>query len=233
MAVLIIAVLAGGFFAWRYYQNKKAVNQKTPDAVAIQSNPSVPVTPTPAAVSSPAPTLVYPMTDFVARASTNLFGTYYAPSGSSHPDRTVCPNATYYPGYHAAIDLETTAAEANQKIPVFAIASGTVKQVSAVTGYGGLIIIQYNLGGADYTAYYGHIDLSTVKTKKGEPVTVGETLASLGDACSTSNGNVRKHLHFGLHKGTSVVVSGYVASKSELSNWADPKELLSSLGAKQ
>jgi len=143
----------------------------------------------------------------------------------------VCPNATYYPGYHTAVDLETTAAQANQSIPVFAIAAGTVGQVSAVSGYGGLIVVQYNLGGADYIAYYGHINLSTAKVKAGQSVTVGETLADLAPACSLANGNVRKHLHFGLYKGTGVDVRGYAPDKAALESWMNPVELLKSLGA--
>jgi len=232
ITVLIIAAFVGGFFVWRDYRNKKAADQQAAaDAAFIQSNPSVPATPSLESVTKPAPTLVYPMTNFSSRTTTNLFGAYFAPGGATNPDMAVCPNATYYTGYHTAVDLETAATEVNQNVPVFAIATGTVKQVSEVSGYGGLIVVGYNLGGADYTAYYGHLDLSTAKVKNGEAVTVGETLASLGAACSSSNGVVRKHLHFGLHNGAALVVSGYVASKSELSSWTDPVVLLSSLGA--
>ncbi|MEI8061313.1 MAG: M23 family metallopeptidase [Candidatus Berkelbacteria bacterium] len=232
ISVLIVAVLTGGFFTWRYYKNKKTASaQAAADAAFIQSNPSVPVTPTPTSVVAPVPTYVYPITNFASRATTNLFGTYYPSGGSDNPDRKVCPSAVYYAGYHTAIDLETTSSETNQNVPVFAVAAGTVRQISAVTGYGGLIVVGYNLGGADYTAYYGHIDLSTAKVKNGDTVTVGETLASLGAACSTSNGDVRKHLHFGLHRGTEIVANGYVTSKSDLASWADPVALLSSLSA--
>ena len=119
-AVLIVAILVAGFFAWRYYKNKKIVDQKTADTALIQSNPSVPAVPTPQSIIKPAPTLVYPIGNFTGRATTNFFGTYYPASGTSNPDRLICPNATYYAGYHTAIDLETTAEEANQNIPVFA-----------------------------------------------------------------------------------------------------------------
>ncbi len=232
-AAFIIALVTSGFFIWRHYKNHQTPVSQTSNSSPATSaqTPSVPATPTPTSVAQPTPTLVFPISNFSSRATTDFFGTYYSAGGSSNPDRLVCPNATYYAGYHTAIDLETTAAEANQNVPVFAIASGTVRQIGAVSGYGGLIVVQYTLASNDYTAYYGHIDLATVKVKTGEAVTVGETLASLGAACSTSNGDVRKHLHFGLHKGTSIVVSGYVSDQSTLSNWQDPLALLKSLGA--
>jgi len=238
-AILVCVVLISGFFVWHNYKNRQTTTNQSSSSTNSTSipttptqTPSVPTVPTPNLVANPAPTLVYPISNFSSRATTNLFDTYYPPGGSSSTDRQVCSNATYYSGYHTAVDLETTTAEANQNVPIFAIAAGTVKQVSAVSGYGGLIVVQYNLGGADYTAYYGHIDLFSVKVKSGENVSVGETLASLGTVCSSANGNIRKHLHFGLYKGTSIVVSGYVATKSELANWADPTALLENLGAR-
>lgn len=229
--VLIIAALVGGFFLWRYWKNRKTVSQQ-PSSISTSTTGSTPSSSSdPAPSTTPAPTLVYPISNFSTRATTNLFGTFYPAGGSSNPDRLVCPGATYYPGYHTAVDLETTSAEASQNIPVFAISAGTVREVSAVSGYGGLIVIQYNLGGADYSAYYGHINSSTAKVKAGQSVTVGEALADLGPACSSLNGDVRKHLHFGLHKGAAIDVRGYVLDKTALSSWADPVALLSSLGA--
>ena len=232
ISVLIIAALVGGFFLWRYYKNRKTASSQTSSATTstAQSTPSTSSNPAPSSTTS-APTLVYPISSFATRATTNLFGTFYLAGGSANPDRLVCPNATYYSGYHTAVDLETTSAEASQNMPVLAIAAGTVRQVSAVSGYGGLIVIQYNLGGSNYTAYYGHINLSTAKVKAGQNVTVGETLANLGPSCSLTNGDVRKHLHFGLHKGTAIDVRGYAPDKTALASWVDPVQLLNSLGA--
>lgn len=227
--ILIAMVLITGFFLWRYYQNRKTENQQT----TTLSTSSPPSNPSPTSSSKPAPTLVYPILNFVSRATENLFGSYFPSGGSTNPDLTVCPTATYYSGYHTAVDIETNASEANSNISIFAIAAGTVREVSTVSGYGGLIVIQYNLGGADYTAYYGHVDLSTAKIKIGDKVNVGETLASLGSACSAANGNVRKHLHFGLHKGSAIDIRGYVPNKTELDAWVDPKLLLEKLGASQ
>ena len=231
IVVLLIAALVGGFFLWRYYKNRNLASQQTPSTAESTTGSTSGASSNLAPSMALAPTLVYPIGSFASRATTNLFGTYYPTGGSSDPDRLVCPNATYYPGYHNAVDLETTSGESIQDIPVFAIAAGTVRQVSAVSGYGGLIVVQYNLGGADYTAYYGHINLSTAKVKAGQSVKVGETLADLGPACSQANGDVRKHLHFGLHKGTTVDVRGYVPDKTALESWINPTELLKSLGA--
>jgi murein DD-endopeptidase MepM/ murein hydrolase activator NlpD len=127
--------------------------------------------------------------------------------------------------------LETFPNELNIAVPVRSIAEGMVREVSPVSGYGGLIVIEYSLGGNTYTAYFGHINLATATVKAGDHVTAGEHIVDLGPQCSSTNGNVRKHLHFGLHKGSSIDVRGYVPDQSILSNWVDPKTLLASLGA--
>lgn len=238
IAAIVILVLAGGV----YYLVKKKANATTQNPVSTNtqstdstppvklSDSAVPNT-TPSPSQTFAPTLVYPLDNFAARITANDFGQYYPPGGTTNPDRKVCSNATYYVGYHTANDLETFPNELNIAVPVKSIADGTVREVSPVSGYGGLIVIEYNLGGSTYTAYFGHINLATATVKAGDHVTAGEHIADLGSQCSNINGNVRKHLHFGLHKGTTIDVRGYVPDQTTLSNWVDPKVLLSSLGA--
>jgi murein DD-endopeptidase MepM/ murein hydrolase activator NlpD len=231
LVILAFAALIGSFFIWKFYKNKK--NTKDQHIAEVQSNVDLPVAPPATTTTKSAPVLIYPISNFSSRATENLFGSYFAPGGSSNPDRKVCKNATYYSGYHTAIDLETTADETNSSVPVLAIASGIVRQAGSVSGYGGLIVIEYDLSGSKYTAYYGHVDISTVSLKKDQKVNIGDKLGELGAACSSSNGDVRKHLHFGLHKGTAIDVCGYVPNQNELSAWVDPALLLSSLEATQ
>lgn len=172
--------------------------------------------------------VVPPMDNFLGRITLNKFG--------NEPSKTDLPSGQYsdlscsggknYAGFHTANDLEVTVAERRKPVPVYSIADGTVRQASAVNGYGGLVVIEYKINGATYTAYYGHIDLKTVSVKTGSKVAVGEKIAELAPGCSSANGNTRKHLHFGLHKGSAVVVSGYVTDKKSLSNWVDARNII-------
>ncbi len=182
-------------------------------------------------VNTAAPALLaYPIDKFQQRATANFFGTYYPVGGHDHPDLKVCPTAKYYSGYHTGMDLETFSTELNTSVPVFAIADGIVRQAGPVTGYGTLVVIGFSLKGDDYTTYYGHINGSTVTVKAGDAVTQGEKIAELGPACSSANGDVRKHLHFGLHKGAGIDVRGYVPDKTTLDNWVDSATFFSANG---
>ena len=180
-------------------------------------------TPATTNVAKPASAIAYPMDNMPERPTDNPFGTFYPPGGEDHPDLIVCPTAKYYSGYHTGLDLEATSAEQTTAVPVYAIADGKVRQAGPVTGYGTLIVLEFTVSDATYTAYYGHVDSKTVTVKAGELVSKGEKIAELGTDCSSANGNVRKHLHFGLHKGTSINVRGYAPNQATLNNWLDPK----------
>lgn len=169
--------------------------------------------------------LDYPLPDFASRSTINLFGNYY-PSGTprnKYPD-SVCSNNTLFTGYHAADDLEITSTEQNIDVPVYAISDGIVQFAGSISGYGGLIILSFTYQSQSYTALYGHVDIRTLKFSKGQSVKRGDSLANLAPACSSYSGNNRKHLHFGIHKGTAIVVSGYVSTKDALNNWLNPKQ---------
>lgn len=232
--LLALAAIVYLVFFRKAKTNSSSNNQASTSSIAnsSQSNqtPTSTSTPTPAA-NQPAPTLVYPITQFADRITTNDFGQHWPAGGTTNPDIKVCPKATYYVGFHTANDLETFANEQNTPVPVYAIAAGTVKEAGPVSGYGGLIVLESTINGSVNTIYYGHIDLGTKTVTAGDSVSAGQKIAELGPACSPTNGNVRKHLHFGMHKGTAVDVKGYVPSQSDLSAWTDPNSLLSSLNA--
>lgn len=223
LIIFLILLVAGGVYILFFYHKKTTPN--TPSSISTTQSQNTTTTGSTSTTIQPAPTLVYPIDRFLERITTNDFGTYYPSGGSSNPDTKVCPSATYYVGYHTANDLETFPEEENSAVPAYAIADGVVRQIGPVSGYGGLIVIESTINNQIYTIYYGHLDLSTSALKTQDKVTVGQKIAELGKQCSQSNGDVRKHLHFAIHKGTTIDVRGYAPSETALSDWLDPKTL--------
>ncbi len=74
------------------------------------------------------------------------------------------------------------------------------------------------------TAVYGHIKYFSVEKEAGDLVEKGEQIAILGTK-GLETDDERKHLHFGIHKGSEVDIRGYVQNKSELSAWLDPNSI--------
>ena len=99
-------------------------------------------------------------------------------------------------------------------------------QTGAIEGYGGVVIQACQVKGEDVTVLYGHLDYNAFQKKAGDQVSRGEELGVLGDAKSAETGQTRKHLHFGVHKGTEIEMRGYVQQKSELDQFIDPLTLL-------
>lgn len=210
-----------GLLIW---QKNKAVapsSQKIEENNPVDQNPDVP--------EAPKPNVIYPMSSFKDREIVNPFGRYFAPGTSSHPDLDVCSNAVAYTGYHTALDIEALPDETSKSVPILSIASGIVRRATTASGYGGLVVIQYALNGQTYTAYYGHLNINSINLKENAKVNLGDKIGELGPACSSANGVTRKHLHFGLHKGTEIDIRGYVPSQNVLNNWADPASLLKTL----
>ena len=223
LAIILLIALITIYF--KFIKGDNPFSQKAIDSPSSsQATPSV----TPTSVFDPKYGLTYPMSNFKSRVWLNGFG--------NNPSKTInrndysdyiCTGQTMKDGLHTAVDAEVSREEINEDIPVYSIADGEVRQAQEVSGYGGLIIIQYNIQGADYTALYGHLNSKTFSAKEGSKVTKGEKLALLGAECSSENGNVRKHLHFGIHKGTAIDIKGYVANTIALSSWLDPFQLYS------
>jgi murein DD-endopeptidase MepM/ murein hydrolase activator NlpD len=233
---IVLIMLAGIMIGAGYYFKsvRKQVNPSAPNTNVPSSNNSpAPTSTNPAAENNTAApaaiaTVTYPIDNFDNRVSSNPFGNYLSGKSSANPD-AICPTSTKYVGYHTGTDLETTSSELNVDVPVKSIADGTVRQIGPVTGYGGLIVIEYTINRKTYTAYFGHIDLRSSNLKAGDHVKLGEQIADLGSECSSSNGFTRKHLHFGMRPGTSIDVRGYVPDTTTLKNWVNGKDLLDSL----
>lgn len=172
------------------------------------------------------PIYYYPLTRYQDRITVRWFG-----KGVAHADRIGLPCGDLFHGFHTADDLEAFPEELDREVPVFAIADGTVRQVGAVNGYGGLVVIKHVLNGKPMTVYYGHIDLGQTKVEEGDTVTAGKLITFLGDHCSSETSFERKHLHFGIHNDPDIDVRGYVLTQEDLRAWLNPKEILSQLKA--
>jgi len=213
-SIFALLILCGGI-AWYLYASKKSVPNNVQNNVPNTVVPVTPQTETPVVA-----TLYYPMSGFDARISVREFGKLVKATD------VVSPCGAPFSGYHDADDLEVTPAEVNVDVPVYAVADGVVKQVSAVSGYGGLLVLGVTLKDQSYTVYYGHINLGSATLVAGSSVKAGQKLASLGAQCSTQTSGERKHLHFAMHKGATVDVRGYVPTFGELAAWIDPKAYL-------
>jgi len=167
---------------------------------------------------------IYPMDKYDERVKIRWYGKYVDSS-----DRQNIPCGETFIGYHTGDDLEVFPEEIEKDVPVKAIAAGKVRMVSTVNGYGGLMVIEYDLEGQVATVYYGHIGIGTAKFAVNDEVNTGDEIALLGKTCSTQTDGERKHLHFSIHKGSELNVRGYVSSQNQLAGWLNPKETLSEL----
>lgn len=223
MVLILILIIGVIYLILKSNNTKKSSNQ-----TSVKTTTSV-TSATAAIAKTPESRYDYPTDQYSKRLSKNPYGTFY-PSSSPHTlDSDVCPGAIKYSGYHTGDDLETFVDEKNSAVSVHSIYNGTVLKAQNVSGYGGIIVILYNINGQDYTAYFGHIDLSTAQVKSGSYVNTGDKLAELAAACSGANDNVRKHLHFAIHRGSQIDYKGYVTTKSALGAWVDPKSFLENL----
>lgn len=172
-----------------------------------------------------APEVVYPMDGFLDRITKKPFGIKIVPATSPvQPER--------FSGYHTGVDLETTAEERDTDLPVRAIAAGAVVAARQVDGYGGVIAIQHTINGRPMIGVYGHLRSSSFTVKNGDRVTVGQLLGVLGTGGTGETDGERKHLHFGLVRGTTLTYRGYVATQSQLAGWYDPVVMLREAGAR-
>ena len=86
----------------------------------------------------------------------------------------------------------------NEKTSINSIEDGIIKIITndkTSKGYGGLIIIEHNLGSLKFYSLYGHLtDQKKSKLKVGDFVEKGEKIAEIGSV--KENGGWSPHLHF-------------------------------------
>jgi len=158
--------------------------------------------------------LSLPIGEALTRVTKKPFGIYVTPQNSP-----VSPE--HFSGYHTGVDFETTAAEKNKDVPVYTICSGSLALKKVATGYGGVAVQSCTINKEAVTVIYGHLRISSVTTAVGVQLSQGQQIAVLGTGYSTETAGERKHLHLGIHKGTGVVLLGYVSKKSDLNQWLD------------
>jgi murein DD-endopeptidase MepM/ murein hydrolase activator NlpD len=224
LVIIVLAILiAAGFFVVRKAQAPSDSNQLSVTSdQQIQSNANqlLPNDSNQSATNNKQKSQTMdPIDGALARITKKPFGIFITPKNSPvQPER--------FSGYHNAVDLETTPAEQNIDVVVKALCDGKLLVARTASGYGGVAVQSCTLDGQAVTVIYGHIRLSSITAKTGEQLKAGDFLANLGTGFSIQTDGERKHLHLGIHKGTSVNILGYVQSKNELSNWIDPQKYL-------
>ena len=86
----------------------------------------------------------------------------------------------------------------NEKTSINSIEDGIIKIITndkTIKGYGGVIIIEHNLGSLKFYSLYGHLtDQKKSKLKVGDFIEKGEKIAEIGSV--KENGGWSPHLHF-------------------------------------
>jgi murein DD-endopeptidase MepM/ murein hydrolase activator NlpD len=159
----------------------------------------------------PTPEFAEPAADFKARVTKKPFGINITPGNSP-----ISPERFF--GYHTGADAEYT--DIVTDVTVHSIADGEIVTARRASGYGGVIVLKFQLNGQDMYAIYGHVRPAGMKAA-GTKVIRGEKIAVLGTGYSTETDGERRHLHLGIaNKNT---ITGYVASEAELkATWRDP-----------
>lgn len=155
-----------------------------------------------------------PLDNHTARVLHKSFGTYVDPATSPvQPEK--------FRGYHAGTDFEILDGEENAVVNVYAICDGRLAIKRSAQGYGGLVAQYCTYNGEPVLVLYGHVALSSVDYNLNDEITTGQVIGRLGQPGPETDGE-RKHLHLGIRRGHSLVVSGYVQSESALSAYLDP-----------
>lgn len=204
LAVFAIGIIVVGILIFQKSTNQAKQNQQqSQQPVVTDNNPS-----------ESDKKVDIPLVRARERVTKKPFGIKISPENSPvQPERFL--------GYHTGVDYEIFSGEENTDIQVFAICSGNLAAKRTISGYGGVLVQECNLENQAVTIIYGHIKLASAKQKVGDYITKGETLAILGNGYSTETDGERKHLHLGIHKGSGIILFGYVQSQADLANWID------------
>ncbi|MFZ2154107.1 MAG: M23 family metallopeptidase [Candidatus Moraniibacteriota bacterium] len=161
----------------------------------------------------------FPLSRATERVSKKPFGIFITPKNSPiQPEK--------FSGYHTGVDFEIFPEEIDADVQVTAICAGKLSLKKMATGYGGVVVQSCNLAKKPISVVYGHLKLNSIKAALGDDIAVGEPLGVLGEAYGVENGQERKHLHLGVHKGLEINILGYVSSETDLSGWLDPLSVI-------
>ncbi len=156
----------------------------------------------------------YPIEAYTTARTQKTFGQYIEPDSG---DR--------FSGYHTGDDVEVS--DRSVEVPVYVLADAMVIQKQVVSGYGGVVILEFTADAVTYHALYGHLDLASVTAEVGDQLKQGDQLGVLGEDQSTETDGERKHLHFGLYPYTGTeLYAGYVQNNADLVHWINPADFL-------
>lgn len=156
--------------------------------------------------------LNWPLDGAAERITKKPFGLYVSPNNSPvSPER--------FAGYHTGVDFETTPAEQDIDVPVYAVCAGPLILKKIATGYGGVAVQSCQINQEPITIIYDHLRLASIKIAPQALLSPGQLIGVLGKGYSAETSGERKHLHLGVHQGAAVVLLGYVPKENELSQW--------------
>lgn len=167
-------------------------------------------------------TIQQPLERALERDKLLTFGMFVTPDPDQNP---IDPPERFY-GFHSALDYEVFPDEIGKEVQVFAICDGEVMFSKYVDGYGGTFIQQCKIQGDETTVLYGHLDQASIMAQVGDALKAGDVIGILGDHKTDETSDNRMHLHLGIHKGTDIVLSGYVQNEAELAEYIDPAVVL-------
>lgn len=193
-----------------------STNPEKNQALTTTSSPPTSPAPTP---SQPKSDLAMPIGNALSRVTKKPFGIYVTPQNSPvQPEK--------FKGYHTGSDFETTPDEQKSDVSIFAICNGKLIMKKYASGYGGVAVESCTLNGQPITVIYGHLRSSSIKPSVNDNLKAGDQIAVLGTGYSSETDGERKHLHLGIHKGSTINILGYVQNKTDLQNWLDPLTIL-------
>ncbi len=160
-----------------------------------------------------------PITDFQERVTKKPFGIYIALQDSPvQPER--------FQDYHTGVDFEILPGEENIDVPIYAFCDGKITMKEYASGYGGILVESCIIENQSVTVIYGHLKLASINKNIDDNLVSGEMIGILGKGYSTETDGERKHLHFGIHKGSGITILGYVQNEEELIKWINPLTIL-------
>ena len=219
LSILLLAFLTLAIAGILFFTNDENMSQPNNLVSSTTTSVVIDAVPTRYAASQQIESknaLAEPIRDFRGRVTKKPFGIFIAKQNSPiEPER--------FSGYHTGIDVEYE--DIANDVPVYAIAECEIVLSRIVSGYGGVVMISFELNGTTHTALYGHIRPSSLPVV-GEGYKKGDQLAVLGTGYSDETDGERRHLHFAILAGNSLNIKGYTQSESELSGWIDPLTIL-------
>lgn len=168
------------------------------------------------------PSFTWPVDAYQKRPLLLTFGMNVTPTSENNP--IVPPER--FSGYHSALDIEIYPDEINKKVTVNASCAGKILTIGMVNGYGGVLVQSCKINNQEVTILYGHLDPDDFLVKFGDSVKAGDDIGILAPHKTAKSGFNRKHLHLQIHRGTNIVLRGYVSREEDLAQYIDPQSIL-------